>query len=278
MLAHYSAGSPHAPLVVLVHGVTDAATSWAELITHLAPTRHVVAIDMLGHGLSPRYTAATLQSPGDAGAAAFEETLDYLVAAHGTAVLIGHSMGGSIVASVASKRPELVAGLILEDPAWLSSEQTTAYHTHTQEYLSYAQRVWRADPEQTIAQNVAERGLRAPGIERPGADGTRGWSVPDHTGWAFGKGLTDLALIENGSVAVLQPWQEIARSLAIPTVVITSDGPDIVIGKRGAKEIAELGNQLITIEWIPGVGHNVRRSAPQKYEKIVDRCLAQWQP
>ncbi|MDY5272863.1 MAG: alpha/beta hydrolase [Arcanobacterium sp.] len=277
MLAHYMVGDPQAPLVVLVHGVTGSATTWTDLIQHLSSSYCIAAIDMLGHGLSPRYNEHTLVSPGDAGAVALEETLNYLVKTHGKkAILIGHSMGGSLSSSVASKRPELVSGLILEDPAWSSPEQKAAYQTHTDEYLSYAKRVWQRNPIATLTQNVEERGLSTPDFEQPGSDGSHGWSVPAHHGWAFAKPLVDVNLIATGITAVSQPWQEIARALTIPTVVITSDGADIIIGHRGAAEIAALGNPHITVEFIAGVGHNIRHSAPAEYAAIVDRYLAQW--
>lgn len=346
MLAHYMAGDPRAPLVVLVHGVTGSATTWAELIEHLATRYYVAAVDMLGHGLSPRYSESELFSPGDAGAAAFEETLEYLVHTHNAqayasqerdvrgaiavgserslheepagqgsstptpscdahvhapecsipersswervtpgiqahrtkAILIGHSMGGSVVASVASRRPDLVSGIILEDPAWNSPEQEAEYRTHTDEYLSYAKRVWLGNPVATVTQNVEERGLRTPDFDQPGSDGSHGWTAADHHGWAFAKPLVDLNLIASGVTSVSQPWQEIAQALTVPTVVITSNGSEIVVGKRGAAEIAALGNPYISVEFIDGVGHNIRHSAPSEYVAIVDRYLTQWQP
>ncbi|TKR22666.1 alpha/beta hydrolase, partial [Cellulomonas hominis] len=103
--------------VVLLHGLTDAATCWPTVLPRYAGTRPVVALDARGHGGTPLpdepFTVAALA----ADAAAALRALDL-----GPALVVGHSMGGVTAEELALAAPDLVAGLVLEDPAWLTVE------------------------------------------------------------------------------------------------------------------------------------------------------------
>ena len=47
MLSFIAAGDPNRPLVVLLHGVCDAAIAWSDYIDYLSHDFRVVAVDML---------------------------------------------------------------------------------------------------------------------------------------------------------------------------------------------------------------------------------------
>jgi pimeloyl-ACP methyl ester carboxylesterase len=49
-------GSSDARTVVLVHGLTEAGTTWPDLVGHWGDNWHVLAPDLRGHGQSPRFT------------------------------------------------------------------------------------------------------------------------------------------------------------------------------------------------------------------------------
>lgn len=93
--------------VVLVHGAGGRAEVWARQIGGLADVARLVAVDLPGHG--------------GTGAGGCRRVEDYaawvlgLLDALGLdrAVLVGHSMGGAIVQTLALGYPERVAGLVL---------------------------------------------------------------------------------------------------------------------------------------------------------------------
>lgn len=100
--------------VVLLHGLTDSSACWPAVLPRLvAAGRRVVALDARGHGGRPvpdePFTIAALA----ADAAAELRALDL-----GPAVVVGHSMGGVTAQELAATAPDLVAALVLEDPAW----------------------------------------------------------------------------------------------------------------------------------------------------------------
>lgn len=100
------------PLIVLVHGYSESLLAWRGIVDRLTDDAEVVALDLPGHGLSSKpgngYTVDSL-------AANLLATLDTLRARR--VVLVGHSMGGAVVAAAALAAPERVRGIVLVDPA-----------------------------------------------------------------------------------------------------------------------------------------------------------------
>jgi pimeloyl-ACP methyl ester carboxylesterase len=97
--------------VVVIHGVGTSGELWARDLAQLAEDRRLIAYDRRGYG-------ASSESPRDwrahrADAVALVEALGAA-----PAVLVGYS-GGSIVAlDLTLERPDLVASLVLLDPAF----------------------------------------------------------------------------------------------------------------------------------------------------------------
>src|SRR5438132_2925003 len=112
-------GPEDAPLVLLLHGWTEAITVWRLQIADLAADHRVVAYDLRGHGRS-----GPVQSAGatmDGLVADLDAVLDAVVPAGRRAVVAGHSMGGMTVLGWAERYPERVrdrlAGVALVNSA-----------------------------------------------------------------------------------------------------------------------------------------------------------------
>jgi lipase len=103
---------PEQPAQILaVHGLTGHGLRWRTLATQHLPSFSVVAPDLLGHGRSSWEAPWTL----DSNVAALAE----LLAREATrpVVVVGHSFGGAVALKLAAARPDLVAALVLLDPA-----------------------------------------------------------------------------------------------------------------------------------------------------------------
>jgi pimeloyl-ACP methyl ester carboxylesterase len=103
--------------LVLCHGFTGSSHDFALEVDTLATKRRVVTLDQRGHGHSTKtgtldgYTIEQLSSD----LAGFLDTVGGGVPVD----LLGHSMGGRVVATMVLQRPELVRSLILMDTsAW----------------------------------------------------------------------------------------------------------------------------------------------------------------
>ena len=101
------AGDPAGTRVVLVHGTPGSAEAWADYLLAPPPGLELVALDRPGFGRSGPEGAVTSLAAQAAAVAA-------LLPDDGRrAVLLGHSLGGPIVARVAAEHPDRVAGLVL---------------------------------------------------------------------------------------------------------------------------------------------------------------------
>ncbi len=104
-------GDPSAPPLLLLHGIVGSRATWEWLVPELAGRFLVLRLDFRGHGRSERapgrYTAAGYVADA---VAALEQ------AARGPCVVVGHSLGGATAAAIAQRRPDLLTGVVLEDP------------------------------------------------------------------------------------------------------------------------------------------------------------------
>ena len=95
------------PFLVFVHGWSCDARYWRAQLSHFSKNHRVVVLDLAGHGHSgstrSRYT---MKAFGEDVQAVTEATNSQSV------ILIGHSMGGSVIAEAARLMPNRVIGIV----------------------------------------------------------------------------------------------------------------------------------------------------------------------
>ncbi|MCL8206557.1 MAG: alpha/beta hydrolase [Actinomycetia bacterium] len=99
------------PALVLVHGYRMHGGIWDDVIAALGARHRAVAVDLRGNGASDRPSTG-YDLPALAG-----DVLAVIEAARlDRPVLIGHSMGGTIVQYVMAERPEMLTAAVLVAP------------------------------------------------------------------------------------------------------------------------------------------------------------------
>jgi pimeloyl-ACP methyl ester carboxylesterase len=104
------------PPLVLVHGLSGAATNWTELAPLLAKRRRVLIPELPGHGGSePLPVAPNLNG--------YADRVRHLAEQEGMlpAPVVGHSLGGSIALRLALRWPEDVSAVVLAGSAGIAS-------------------------------------------------------------------------------------------------------------------------------------------------------------
>jgi pimeloyl-ACP methyl ester carboxylesterase len=93
--SRFGSGDP----VVVVHGITESASSWQPITDRLATTNEVVTLDLRGHGESGRADSYDLVSmAGDVATVIAAAELD-------RPHVVGHSLGGMVATAAGSMLP-----------------------------------------------------------------------------------------------------------------------------------------------------------------------------
>ena len=120
-IAYDDSGGTERDVIVFLHGLGSARSTWDPIVPALTNRRRVLTFDQRGHGESFHAPGTYTLEHYLPDAIAFCES----VAAQ-PVVLVGHSLGGVVAASVALARPDLVRGLLLEDPPMYRGEPEDA--------------------------------------------------------------------------------------------------------------------------------------------------------
>lgn len=107
---HLAVGPAHGPPLLLLHGVSRAASDFAPLWPALTPRWHLWSLDFRGHGRSDRRPREYRVIDYVQDAIVVLETLNE------PAVIFGHSLGALVAAAAANVMPDRVRAVILEDP------------------------------------------------------------------------------------------------------------------------------------------------------------------
>jgi len=254
-------GDREAPPVLLLHGITQSTATWAWLVPELADRHRVVRLDFRGHGRSGR-TPGEYHFPGyvaDA-TAICEQVL-------GTpAVIVGHSLGGGTAAGLAQTRPDLVRGVVLEDPAIMPPPAGGGGPTVDLEGNSLLDgfRLMRESIPRLQASGISPADLAAALRAAPSPSGpTFGELVTDDALDAMAEGMLQLDAsvldpVFDGSAA---PVFDPERPLPVPGVVIAGDPalPDTLVREADLQRLAERSPD-VECRVADGCGHLIHDS------------------
>lgn len=240
------------PLVAL-HGWSDSGACWTPSVPAWAVGRVVLTIDARGHGRTPLpdepFTIAALA--GDA-ARVIRAVLGR------AAVVVGHSMGGLVAEELALSVPELVAALVLEDPAWRVGRDVDA----------------RGVPRGLRDGMRRSTGTDATVLRSDGRAQNPTWPDDELDPWVastldLAPGLADVPHEWDG-----RDWAEALAELDVPVTLLTGlpDRGAIVDADQVSRACVLLGSRLTHVPLV--TGHCVRREARPAVEAAVAAALA----
>ncbi len=253
-LAVHRYGRPDRPTVLLLHGLTDAGTTWPDLIAHWGDAWDVHAPDLRGHGRSPRFCDDEL---GRAPEVMLADVLDLLDAQPGPVALVGHSLGGLLALRAALARPQQVSALVLEDPA-----KPDGTPTDDEDTAFVADPAIVASVESSLIATEHDRAAEVARMRRETP-----WSDTEIEAWADSRPLVDRRYVRRGLFLGQPGWEELFDALAVPTLLVLP--PDAPMAPRPDL----VHNPLVRRVVIEGAGHCVRRDQPAAYHAAVDAFL-----
>lgn len=253
---HYvRTGGRKKPPLVLLHGFSDSGMCWLPVARDLEAEWDVILPDARGHGKSARV------QPGEKVDAAADVAALIGALKLDRPVVGGHSMGGNTAGMLAARYPELVRGLILEDPGWGDAPPRRP----------------RKEGEQPPANPwfdwlFSVKGMPLAKVMAKCRKDSPTWPKIEVRPWAQSKLDLDTNIFQVESIWV--HWKEVVPKITCPTLLLTAD---VEKGAIVTAENAQLAAQLspaVKVAHIPGVGHNLRRENYQMYMELVRSFLA----
>lgn len=240
--------------VVFVHGSAQNAHTWDTVI--LAMDRPALAVDLPGHGHSgwrddfgyrPHQLADDL-------AVVVEEECD------GPVVIVGMSLGGSTVSSLAARRPDLVSRVVAVDitpnPSSDAVKDIHDFVAGPQTFPSFAEIL-----ERTVQYNPtrSESSLRRGIVHNAFRNDDGSWQ------WRYDRrDRSDAPEVERPD-----PWSEI-ESISVPYLLARGGAKGSVVTDEGVDELLRRrpGTEVVTID---GAGHSIQGDRPLELAALIER-------
>lgn len=253
--------------VVLLHGITDDGGCWPGVVAHLRAAgdgRQVLTPSALWHGgrTGEGHDRLTIGALAADAAVTIRAVLDR------PAVVVGHSMGGVTAEELALVAPELVAALVLVDPAWVGDDP--ADRGQAPAWLRSSAAMYEPAP-------VA-------GLEAWSRAENPGWTDDEHGPWAAAKKAVDPALAQVPHVWGERDWPAALAGLVGPRIPVTLVTGDAEAGSIVADAMVEaatdvLGSAgqdggLLAHVRLAATGHNVHRDDRAGFLRVLDKALA----
>jgi pimeloyl-ACP methyl ester carboxylesterase len=251
---NYAFGPASGPPLLFLHGVTRRWQDFLILAPMLAARWHVHALDFRGHGRSSRTPGAYLLTDYVRDAEKFLSATF-----HEPAVVYGHSLGALAAVALAAQAPELVRGLVLEEPPSISlipHIRKTPFHAM---FTGMQRLAGDRRPVRETARELADIRIPAAGVD----GGVRLGDQRDATGLRFlAKCLQDmdsevLTPLLEGRLLEGCDLKSLPSGVACPTLLIRGDdAAGGMLSKDHAEKMAAAMTDCTVID-VPHVGHLV---------------------
>ncbi len=231
--------------ILFLHGFSDNGDCWNPIVAALGDRWGSLALDARGHGKSglPDGAHGRVEQATDAAM-----VLDAVTLPAGGAIVVGHSMGAGTAIELASIRPDLVRGLVLEDPVLRTPEDGPRNRPAPPDPGA------PQPPRPTIAERIAQGR----------ADNPR-WADDEFEAWARSKDeLADEFTQRRGPEDT--PALAVLNAVSCPVLLVRGD-PDrgSIVTPAAAVAAVAAGAGRVREVHIEGVGHSVRREARDRF-------------
>lgn len=225
---------------LVLHGLTSSGAIWWRVAEELAGIGYtVVAPDLRAHGTSPTGDDLTIDSYRD----------DVLALGGGWDLLIGHSLGGAIAASVMAAEPTFAGSVVLEDPAVDSAETARLLadsppqtDNPTIEAVAAEHPDWHERDVELKVQALLQCGAEAPAR-----------TMEDASPWNL--------------------WPEIL-GIQVPTLLLAADPEQGSLVSAELGDAAQQRNDLIDFVLLEGAGHSMHRDSYDQFMALIHRLVA----
>jgi pimeloyl-ACP methyl ester carboxylesterase len=241
--------------VLFIHGQPGSPRDFEKVVPLLADDHRLLMPDRPGYGTSGSGALSMAQN-----AEVFAELLE--VAGTGPTTLVGHSYGGGIAILLASRRPDLVSGLVLVGSVGSKDSVDGFDHLLAAPVIGDALSAAALFSLASVFPLMGELAAIAPSSLRERLR----VSLPDssYLSWSVFGGthaLRTFVFEQRSLVREIDAVSQALDQIEAPTVVIAGDWDVVVHPTAGAKLAASVhGAEFVTLA---RMGHFVMRDAPR---------------
>lgn len=246
-------GPADAPPVLFLHGVTGSARTWDWLPPGVTRGRRIVRMDFRGHGRSDH-------APGTYDVTRHGDDVLAVLRELGAvpAVLVGHSLGATVVWWLAQSHPEVVRAGLLEDPPLYKGDLRTPAGEPFRLVFERSRANALAWQEAGLTEAEAADRIGATAWGPPGAPTVREAAFPDALdAMAFAHLRMDVTVldgaIDGSTLASLDVISPVTPPL---TVVAADDARGAVFTGEDAARLAQTHPQVEVVR-VDGSGHGI---------------------
>jgi pimeloyl-ACP methyl ester carboxylesterase len=259
---HYTEwGSPTAPPVVLLHGITGHARTWDDEARLLAGRYRVLALDQRGHGDSDPAPDADYSDAALLGdLTAFVDAL-----ALPRVTLVALSLGGRVAINFAGRHPDRVERLVVVD---IGPEIAPAGRARVGTLMATA-------PErfESLEDVVTHLRTNAPLYTEPMLRHRAQHAVRPLPGggltWKYDRALREA--IRQGRMRVPADLWPQWCAIACPTLVVRGATSDVLSEETSKRMAEELPVARLVV--VPGAGHTVPGDQPAAFQTLLREFL-----
>ena len=259
---HYTDwGSPVAPTLIFLHGITGHARTWDDEARLLAGRFRVIALDQRGHGDSDP------APDGDYSDAALLSDLEAFVETLGVArlSLVALSLGGRVAINYAGRHPERVDRLVIvdigPDIAPAGRARVGGLMAHAPEHFETLEDVVAYQRANAPRYTEAMLRHRAQHAVRPLPDGGFGWK--------YDRALRDA--IRQGQMRVPADLWPQWSAIQCPTLLVRGSESDILTDEIAKRMLDILPSARLAV--VPDAGHTVPGDQPVVFQTLLREFL-----
>jgi glycerol-3-phosphate dehydrogenase len=266
------------PTMVLVHGLGGSHLNWMWVGEKLARRARVVALDLVGFGMTPLEGRS-------ASVHANQALLDRFLQAlfpQQPVILVGNSMGGAISVMQTARQPQRVSGLVLVNPAQPRADDTRLERAVLTQFFLYTipglgeffvkRRAARFGPEK-LARGMLQLCCRD--LSRFPEDLVRAhveFARERYERMPWGND----AFVEAARSLVLtlmrkKQFRAMEKGIQVPTLLVQGT-EDRLVPVANSRELARVRPDWTYVEYA-GVGHTPMMEIPDEFVATVERWL-----
>lgn len=264
-LAIAEGGVSSGPPLLLLHGLTRGHGDWSPLLPRLALRWRLIAVDHRGHGCSAR---AERYLVNDYAADAVRLVRDEI---GGPVVILGHSLGAMVAAAVAAALPDMVQGIVMEDPPFHAMGERIAGTAWQSQFSGMRDAALRGGTVEDLATAIA-----AIQLPRPDGSSVRFGDIRDPAAIRWSADCLSRLDPETLTPVIAGRWLDgydavrLASAIQCPVRLLQADPASGGALSDADRDAFATAAPDCFVEKFPGVGHLIHWVDPARVADAID--------